>query len=94
MIINKLKKRYVNTHIDTPLTNTYTMSVDVFDSYPLFVAKENDGSGHFYVNMEDTYIGQYPTANLFMTDSAPVFTSITTTVSSETTLSIDHTAHS
>ena len=55
------------------------MTVDVFDSYPLFVAKENDGSGHFYVNMEDTYIGQYPTANLFLTDSAPVFQSITTT---------------
>jgi hypothetical protein len=68
----------INT-IDQYDTNTYTMSVDVFDSYPLFVAKENDGSGHFYVNMEDTYIGQYPTANLFMTDSAPVFTSITTT---------------
>ena len=68
----------INT-IDQYDTNTYTMNVDVFDSFPLFVAKENDGSGHFYVNMEDTYIGQYPTANMFMTDSAPVFQSITTT---------------
>ena len=68
----------INT-IDQYDTNTYTMNVDVFDSFPLFVAKENDGSGHFYVNMEDTYIDQYPTANMFMTDSAPVFQSITTT---------------
>jgi hypothetical protein len=68
----------INT-IDQYDTNTYTMSVDVFDSYPLFVAKENDGSGHIYVDMQDTYIGQYPTANVFLTDSAPVFQSITTT---------------
>ena len=68
----------INT-IDQYDTNTYTMNVDVFDSFPLFVAKENDGSGHFYVDMEDTYIGQYPTANMFMTDSAPTFQSITTT---------------
>lgn len=68
----------INT-IDQYDTNTYTMSVDVFDSFPLFVAKENDGSGHFYVDMDDTYIGQYPTANMFLTDSAPVFQSITTT---------------
>ena len=68
----------INT-IDQYDINTYTMNVDVFDSFPLFVAKENDGSGHFYVNMEDTYIDQYPTANMFMTDSAPVFQSITTT---------------
>jgi hypothetical protein len=68
----------INT-IDQYDTNTYTMSVDVFDSFPLYVAKENDGSGHFYVDMDDTYIGQYPTANMFLTDSAPVFQSITTT---------------
>jgi hypothetical protein len=65
--------------IDQYDTNTYTMSVDVFDSFPLYVAKENDGSGHIYVDMDDTYIGQYPTANMFLTDSAPVFQSITTT---------------
>ena len=65
--------------IDRYDSNTYTITVDVFDSYPLYISKSNDGSGHFYVEMEDTYIDQIPTANIFLTDIAPTFTVIETT---------------
>ena len=65
--------------IDRYDTNTYTITVDVFDSYPLYISKADDGSGHIYVNMQDTYIGQIPTANIFLTDMAPTFTVIETT---------------
>ena len=68
----------INT-IDRYDTNTYTMTVDVFDSYPLYISKVDDGSGHVYVDMQDTYIGQIPTANIFLTDMAPTFTVIETT---------------
>ena len=65
--------------IDRYDSNTYTITVDVFDSYPLYITKVDDGSGHFYVEMEDTYIDQIPTANIFLTDIAPTFTVIETT---------------
>lgn len=65
--------------IDRYDTNTYTITVDVFDSYPLYIAKVDDGSGHFYVQMDNTYIDQIPTANIFLTDMAPTFTVIETT---------------
>jgi len=51
----------------------------VFDSYPLYISKVDDGSGHFYVDMEDTYIDQIPTANIFLTELAPTFTVIEAT---------------
>jgi hypothetical protein len=65
--------------IDRYDSNTYTITVDVFDSYPLYISKVDDGSGHFYVDMEDTYIDQIPTANIFLTELAPTFTVIETT---------------
>ena len=65
--------------IDRYDSNTYTITVDVFDSYPLYISKADDGSGHIYVNMQDTYIGQIPTANILLTDMAPTFTVIETT---------------
>jgi hypothetical protein len=68
----------INT-IDRYDSNTYTITVDVFDSYPLYISKTNDGSGHFYVQMDNTYIDQIPTANIFLTEVAPTFTVIETT---------------
>ena len=68
----------INT-IDRYDSNTYTISVDVFDSYPLYITKIDDGSGQFYVNMDNTYIDQIPTANIFLTEIAPTFTVIETT---------------
>ena len=44
--------------IDRYDSNTYTITVDVFDAYPLYITKVDDGSGHFYVEMENTYIDQ------------------------------------
>ena len=65
--------------IDRYDSNTYTLTVEVFDAYPLYVAKESDGGGHMYIIMENAYIDQIPTANIFLTDTAPTFTSIETT---------------
>ena len=53
--------------------------VNVFDSMPFYVAKTDDGSGHMYVNMMNTYETQTPTANFSLTDAAPVYTVITVT---------------
>ena len=68
----------INT-IDRYDSNTYTITVDVFDSYPLYVVKTDDGSGHIYVEMDNTYIDQIPIANIFLTDEAPTFAVIETT---------------
>ncbi len=54
-------------------TNTYTMNINVFDAYPLYISKEDDGSGHLYINLEDTYISQTPTAHIFKVGQEPVF---------------------
>ncbi|MCH1540729.1 MAG: hypothetical protein L7S56_04755 [Candidatus Poseidonia sp.] len=60
-------------------TNTYTMSVDVFDAYPFLLSTDNDGSGYMYVHLADTYIGQTPTATMMLTDAAPIFTDLKAT---------------
>ena len=60
-------------------SNSYTMTVDVFDAYPFYISTDNDGSGLMYLGMEDTYIGQTPTATMLLTEDAPVFTSIDAT---------------
>lgn len=61
-------------------TNSYVMTVDVYDALPFYLSPDNDGSGHMYVHMEDTYIGQTPTATLMLTDDAPVMTSMDLTI--------------
>jgi hypothetical protein len=60
-------------------TNIYVITVDVFDSLPFYISRTNDGSGHLYVDMRDTYQTQTPTASFFLTDSAPTFTVVTVT---------------
>lgn len=55
-------------------TNTYTINVNVYDALPLVVSIVDDGSGHIYADMTDTYIGQIPTITMKLTDNAPVFT--------------------
>jgi len=57
-------------------SNSYVITVDVFDAYPFYISTDDDGSGLMYVSMQDTYIGQTPTATMFLTDDAPIFTSI------------------
>ena len=58
-------------------TNSYQITVNVFDALPLYISKTDDGSGHLYVGMTDTYETQTPTANFALTESAPTFTVIT-----------------
>jgi hypothetical protein len=60
-------------------TNTYTINVNVYDALPLVVSIVNDGSGHIYADMTDTYIGQIPTITMTLTDNAPVFTYMSAT---------------
>jgi hypothetical protein len=65
--------------IDKYDTNVYVMNVEVYDSIPFLLSKTDDGSGYMFVNLEDTYIGQTPTATMMLTSSAPTFTSISAT---------------
>ena len=58
-------------------TNSYEITVNVFDSLPFYVSKTDDGSGHLYVDMVDTYETQTPTASFALTETAPTFTVIT-----------------
>lgn len=57
-------------------TNTYEMSVDVFDAYPFLLSQDDDGSGYMFVALEDTYVGQTPTVVMRLTDLSPTFTYI------------------
>jgi len=57
-------------------TNTYVIDVEVFDAYPFIISTDDDGSGHMYVDVTDTYIGQTPTAAMALTEDAPIFTSL------------------
>lgn len=60
-------------------SQSYTMNVDVFDAYPLLVSKEDNDMSYMFVSLEDTYIGQTPTATMLLTDNAPTFTFISVT---------------
>lgn len=60
-------------------TNSYEITVNVFDALPFYISKVDDGSGHLYVNMVDTYETQTPTASFALTESAPTFTVVSVT---------------
>ena len=60
-------------------TNSYEISVNVFDALPFYVSTTDDGSGHMYVHMADTYETQTPTASFSLTDSAPTYNVISVT---------------
>jgi hypothetical protein len=60
-------------------TNSYIMTVDVFDALPFYISKTDDGSGHLYVDMQDTYETQTPTASFSFTESAPAFNVVSLT---------------
>ncbi len=64
---------------DGKLSDTFVMQVDVFDAYPFILTQIDDGTGYMFVTLEDTYIGQTPTVNMFLTDSSPTFTYISAT---------------
>ena len=56
--------------------NTYTMAVEVYDSKPFYASKDAD-TGYMTVDISSAYIGEEAVANMFLTDNAPTFTSIT-----------------
>ena len=60
-------------------TNSYEITVNVFDALPFYISKTNDGSGHLYVDMADTYETQTPTASFALTETAPTFTVVSVT---------------
>ena len=61
-------------------TNSYEITVNVFDALPFYISKTDDGSGHLYVDMVNyTYETQTPTASFALTDGAPSFTVISVT---------------
>ena len=57
-------------------TNSYEISVVVFDAYPFMISTDDDGSGHMFVDVTDTYVGQTPTASMMLTEDSPIFTSL------------------
>ena len=61
-------------------TNSYEITVNVFDALPFYISKTDDGSGHLYVDMVNyTYETQTPTASFELTDAAPTFTLVSVT---------------
>ena len=60
-------------------TNSYQISVVVFDAYPFMISADNDGSGHMFVAVTDTYVGQTPTVAMTLTEDSPIFTSLSVT---------------
>ena len=57
-------------------SQSYTLNVEVFDAYPFLASKDDSDTGYMVVALEDTYIGQTPTAIMLLTDNAPTFTFI------------------
>jgi hypothetical protein len=56
--------------------NTYTMAVEVYDSKPFYASKDAD-TGYMTVDISSAYVGEEAVANMFLTENAPTFTSIT-----------------
>ena len=57
-------------------TNSYEIAVEVFDAYPFLISTDDDGSGHMYVDVTNTYVGQTPIAAMSLTEDSPIFTSL------------------
>ena len=61
-------------------TNSYEITVNVFDALPFYISKTDDGTGHLYVDMVNyTYATQTPTASFALTETAPSFTVVSVT---------------
>ncbi len=58
-------------------SNSYTIMVNVYDSKPFSASKDAD-TGYMTVSLDNAYLGEVATANLFLTENAPTLTSLTT----------------
>lgn len=64
---------------DTYDVNTYTISVDVFDSIPFTISKTASDSSILIATVTDLYISQTPHVMMELSNSAPTFTSMSVT---------------
>ena len=64
---------------DTYDINTYTITVDVFDSLPFTISKTDTGSSLLIATVTDLYISQTPHVMMELSNSAPTFTSMSVT---------------
>ncbi|MBL6891848.1 MAG: hypothetical protein ISR22_07370 [Candidatus Poseidoniaceae archaeon] len=64
---------------DTYDVNTYTITVDVFDSLPFTISKTDTGSSILIATVTDLYISQTPHVMMELSNSAPTFTSMSVT---------------
>lgn len=64
---------------DTYDLNTYTITVDVFDSVPFTISKTSSDSSLLIATVTDLYISQTPHVLMELSNSAPTFTSMSVT---------------
>ena len=65
--------------VDLYTTNEYTIVVDVYDSDIFTIAKSPDETGIMVVEATNLYVGMLPYVNFYLSDDAPLFTSIEVT---------------
>ena len=58
-------------------SNSYNIIVSVYDAKPFYASTEAD-TGYMTVTLDNAYLGEEATANLFLTENAPTFTTLTT----------------
>ena len=63
--------------VDTYSSNEYTGTIEVYDSDVFTIAKYPDTDGFMIVQPSNMYIGQMPYINMYLSDDAPMFTSLT-----------------
>ena len=63
--------------VDTYASNEYTATIEVYDSDIFTIAKYPSTDGFMVVQPSNMYIGQVPYVDMYLTDDAPVFTSLT-----------------
>ena len=51
-------------------SNSYTIMVNVYDSKPFSASKDAD-TGYMTVSLDNAYLGEVATANLFLTEECP-----------------------
>lgn len=57
-------------------SNSYTIMVNVYDAKPFYASTEAD-TGYMTVSLDNAFLGEEATANLFLTENAPTFTQLT-----------------
>jgi hypothetical protein len=63
--------------VDTYDSTEYSFTIEVYDSLEFTIAKNPLEDGFMVVEAGNMYIGQIPTANMYLSEDAPVFTSMT-----------------